>query len=447
VAGDPATAQLLKEALEAASSPDDARLHIHGFHSYPARLHPQVAAGLIPRLSPPGGTVLDPFCGSGTVLIEARLAGRKAIGVDLNPLAARLARFKTLGRNENERQMLVARAVAVAEVANERRARRSGASRRYAPGDVSTFAPHVLLELDGLRVGIEATDDIEMRHDLELILSSLLTKLSLRAGDSAEHTVEKRIAAGYPSRLFIGRARELSEQLADFAALLPDGAPVPVVVEGDARDLRFLADRTVDLVLSSPPYPGNYDYWHHHAQRIRWLGLDDRALAQGEVGARRTLEREEPEQAAGLWRRDLGRVLLEARRVLVSGGKLVFILADSVVRGRPFYNDEFMVEVARGAGFAVLARASQQRPHFHGPTDRAFARKLRCEHAICLSVKLACDHAPGAHRRRDLRARCGERGTLGRTARGYLRRHPGPGPFLLPRRQLRHLPHRDPRGR
>jgi DNA modification methylase len=387
VAGDPETAQLLKEALEAASSPEDARLHIHGFHSYPARLHPQVASGLIPRLSPPGGAVLDPFCGSGTVLIEARLAGRKALGVDLNPLAARLARFKVTGRTEAQRQSLLARAVAVAEVASERRARRSGASRRYAPEDVSTFAPHVLLELDGLRVGIEATSDTELRHDLELILSSLLTKLSLRAGDSAEHTVEKRIAAGYPSRIFVGRARELTEQLAAYEQLLPPGALVPAVVEGDARHIRFLPDRTVDLILSSPPYPGNYDYWHHHAQRIRWLGLDDRPLAQGEVGARRALEREETEQAAALWRRDLGRVLLEAKRLLAPGGKLVFILADSVVRGRPFYNDEFMVEVARGAGFAVLARASQQRPHFHGPSERAFARKLRCEHAICLSVK------------------------------------------------------------
>jgi hypothetical protein len=49
----------------------------HGFHSYAGRLHPSIARGAIGRWSPPGSTVLDPFCGSGTVLVEALVAGRQ----------------------------------------------------------------------------------------------------------------------------------------------------------------------------------------------------------------------------------------------------------------------------------------------------------------------------------------------------------------------------------
>ena len=57
---------------------DPARPHVHGFHAWPARMHPMTARALIERFSAPGGKVLDPFAGSGTVAIEAMLAGQKS---------------------------------------------------------------------------------------------------------------------------------------------------------------------------------------------------------------------------------------------------------------------------------------------------------------------------------------------------------------------------------
>jgi methylase of polypeptide subunit release factors len=90
-----------RQALEHAFgvSPDERAVmaHVHGFHSYPARLHPETAARLIQAFSPPKGQVLDPFCGSGTVLVEGRLAGRRVTGVDANPLAVELSWLKTGG--------------------------------------------------------------------------------------------------------------------------------------------------------------------------------------------------------------------------------------------------------------------------------------------------------------------------------------------------------------
>src|SRR5712664_629486 len=96
--GDYEAARMLSEALDVppneGEDEDPARAHVHGFHAYPARMHPLTAARLVQRLVPPRGRVLDPFCGSGTVLVEARLAGRDAMGSDLNPLAVKLARRK-----------------------------------------------------------------------------------------------------------------------------------------------------------------------------------------------------------------------------------------------------------------------------------------------------------------------------------------------------------------
>ena len=71
----------------------------HPLHTYPARMHPATARALIALCfggdDPPPGVVLDPFCGSGTTLVEGRAAGLDVVGSDLNPLAVRIARAKT----------------------------------------------------------------------------------------------------------------------------------------------------------------------------------------------------------------------------------------------------------------------------------------------------------------------------------------------------------------
>lgn len=69
--------------------------YTHGFHTYPAMFIPHVARRLLLTYSKKGDTVCDIFCGSGTALIESRLLGRNAYGIDLNPLAIFLTRAKT----------------------------------------------------------------------------------------------------------------------------------------------------------------------------------------------------------------------------------------------------------------------------------------------------------------------------------------------------------------
>jgi len=68
--------------------------HIHCIHPYPARMIPQIARRLIKRYSKPNDIVLDPFCGSGSVLAEAKVLGRRSIGIDINPLAVLIAKVK-----------------------------------------------------------------------------------------------------------------------------------------------------------------------------------------------------------------------------------------------------------------------------------------------------------------------------------------------------------------
>ena len=66
----------------------------HDIHPYTAKLIPHIPRYFVEKLSQPGDVVLDPFCGSGTVLLEARLLGRNAIGIDTNPLARLISSVK-----------------------------------------------------------------------------------------------------------------------------------------------------------------------------------------------------------------------------------------------------------------------------------------------------------------------------------------------------------------
>jgi hypothetical protein len=405
LAGDGEAAAVLGAALDVQSAADDedaARAHVHGFHAYPARMHPATARRLVEGLAPGGGTVLDPFCGSGTVLVEARLAGRQAIGVDANPLAVRLSGLKVRGVTEPERQALLTATERVVWMADERRKARAGPSKRYPPEDVALFEPHVLLELDGLRVGLDALDDGAVRADLELVLSSLLVKLSRRAADTSSYDAPRRIGAGYPAKLFLRKTEELCRRLAEVAEALT-AAPPARVLDGDARRLDGLRAASVDLVITSPPYPGVYDYLAHHAARLRWLRLRaDRFDAQ-EVGARRRLEPLGPEAGRRAWQEEIGAVLAAMHTVLSPSGRAALLIADSVVAGAAVPALEAVRVAATSAGLSIVASASQARPHFHGPTARAFAHQPRREHAILLGQRtrrIVPQGAPPPRRRR-----------------------------------------------
>lgn len=391
------------------------RDHVHGFHAYPARMHPQTAARFLRALAGPGTRVLDPFCGSGTVLVEAMLAGATARGGDLNPLAVRLATAKTRRRDPAAVEALVEAARRVAAFADERRKKRAGATRRFGDEDTSLFAPHTLLELDSLRLGIEELGQGAQKADLALVLSSLLVKLSNKRGDTSGGTTDKRIAAGYPAKLFHKKTDELARRLEAFGTLLPPRAPEPVVKLDDATKLRTVPDGTVDVVLTSPPYAGTYDYVEHHALRLRWLGLDEQKLRADELGARRSYARLAPEEAERRALAEHEALVAALVRVLAPGGRAVVQLADGTSGRVALRADDLFLAAAEESGrLALDARVSQARPHFHDASRGAFEELPRREHVFVLTrvgPPVASPAArPAPARRRVVEARPAARG-------------------------------------
>ena len=299
MAGDSELADGLAGALTVSSSLSDeesARAHVHGFHAYPARMHPFTAARLVRLVSSPNQVVLDPFCGSGTVVAETMLAGREAAGSDLNPVALELSTVKTHPRSDAELGALIDRAREIAAAGDVRRKTRAGATRRYPAEDVELFDPHVLLELDSIRSGVQAlAEDDPSRPALRIALSALLVKVSKKTsdagGDAGMLGAPKRLAAGYTLKLFVKKTEELAARLQHFTSLLPKDALLPRLTLDDATKLRTVPGGRVDAIVTSPPYAATYDYLSHHAMRARWLDLRTEVFADRELGARPQLPR------------------------------------------------------------------------------------------------------------------------------------------------------------
>jgi len=67
----------------------------HGYHRYPAKFLPNLVKKLIEKYTKPNDTIADVFAGCGTTLVEAKVHGRKSIGVDINPVAELITKVKT----------------------------------------------------------------------------------------------------------------------------------------------------------------------------------------------------------------------------------------------------------------------------------------------------------------------------------------------------------------
>lgn len=92
----------IDDLLAAIATKDPVSGSTHNFYRYPARFSPLFVREVIRQYSSPGQTVMDPFMGGGTTIVEALSLGRKAIGLDINALAHFVTTVKTTPLSEND---------------------------------------------------------------------------------------------------------------------------------------------------------------------------------------------------------------------------------------------------------------------------------------------------------------------------------------------------------
>ena len=394
--GDRAKCDALKQTFEAAKN-TDWREDVHGFHAYPGRMHPAVPRVLLPTIPGEGLRVLDPFCGSGTTLVETMAAGHQGIGMDIHPLAVRIARIKCSHWSEEELERLLSAIQEVGESALERASSKAKTTsdRRPHPKERDWFQLAKLME------GLAAVEWSRAQDALEMILSSMLVKVSNRRSDSSGKIERKQLARGFTSRFFMRRGEELVEQLTLFGKRLPNNARSPKVRIGDARVLHGVGDASVDVVITSPPYPGTYDYLHHQTIRAGVLGIATERADEGEMGSRRDAQRD-PGRAASQFRQDLGDCLAAMNQALVPDGQAILILGNSTLGGREMSNHKLVADLAAPTGFELVAMGSQE-VHRQKPAGMKRAPLAREEQILWLQRVGSPQHPPPPNLRPDKR--------------------------------------------
>lgn len=257
---------------EAGSRRKNSTYFAHGIHRYKGKFYPQLAKSLLnlSGIEPGEALVLDPFGGSGTVALEAVLNGYDALSVDCNPVATATARAKVgLARADlSAVQSDISRLRAMVLAAPT-----GGSSRltQFAPEAEDElkrwFAGPVLAKLDWLLGAIRREPRTETRAAMEVLVSDLVREVSQQ--EPKDLRIRRRstpIGDAPAYELFLDRLSALEARLAAFHREVQPVRPSPgtaLVVQGDSGDpstFDVLEGRTIDAVISSPPYAAALPY-------------------------------------------------------------------------------------------------------------------------------------------------------------------------------------------
>jgi hypothetical protein len=252
---------------------------------------------------------------------------------------------------------------------------------------------------------------------LRAVFSAAAVKYSNQATDSTpEERKTPTIAKGAPSRFLVLKAEELVQAQVDLGRLLGAHPAAVRLLEEDARLLPSLGWGEADLALTSPPYPGTYDYYLHHRLRLDWLGLDGQALLDAELFPRRAQtavrraethpakdaapppaprptpkgRRPEPKPAppparkrgdrslSGDWRD----MLLALARVLTPQGAVFLAIGDWMDEGHAVDGAAVLTRAAQDKGWRVVSSARARRLPHSKAEHRAFLRRGKWEHLL-----------------------------------------------------------------
>ena len=287
--------------------------HVHRLHPYLGKFVPQLAEAFLRRYARSGQLVWDPFAGSGTTLVEANALGLRAAGCDLSAFNCLLAEVKTA---PYEPRGLVAD-VAWLSV--------PGAEQPPAiasPYLSRWFAPAALAELLAFRARIAGTAYPGLWR---VVLSRAARSARLARHDDLDFPREpvrgeyfchkhRRVCrpVGEADKFLRRYVRDAACRVREFGDSRTDAAVT--VLEGDSREVD--PPGPVDLVFTSPPYPGLIDYHEQHAYAFELLGLERRDPDEIGRGVRGYCE-------------DVAAVLRRARRALRRDGRVVVVVNDS----------------------------------------------------------------------------------------------------------------------
>jgi len=326
----------------------------HTFHSYPARFIPQIPNMFIQLFTSEGDIIFDPFVGCGTTLVEAMLLNRKAIGVDMNPLACLISKTKTTLVSQRDLYRLwdtVVRMQDIFGVLNEVKDHeddveyltQAGAfdntDMKFPNRKISElFTPEVMEELNTIKGRID-----ELKKDKALFnLALVALSATIRVVIESERRNDFFRIFRQKVKAMIAVLEEMNKRVchADIT-----------VIQGDARRLN-IPDASVDLVVTSPPYVNALDYYRIHQYNMAWLNMDYVAFRQREIGGHSHFITNRF-RLLSEYLGDMLRAMIEMSRVLMPSNVCAIVIGNSSLEYELIESHKFFAAMAPDAGFVL----------------------------------------------------------------------------------------------
>jgi DNA modification methylase len=377
----------------------------HGYHRYPAKFIPQVAARLISSFSDEGDLVVDPFMGSGTTLVEAKLHRRPSLGVDINPIAHLITQAKVTPIDPARLQRAVASLENILRRDTPPIFGSSLPSSHLSPSpSLPTspridywFPPEAKRELMLIYQAVEAISDDDLRTFFRCAFSHILKPCSWWSNKTIKpiRTLTKRIPS--PINTFFKHVRYMVQGNQQFLNLLRERRAEDITAEPHCADARQLPlpDASAHLIVTSPPYLTSYEYADLHQLTMLWYGdilgaaptkefrrrfIGTSAcsgkpinvgsqLAQTIVDA---LQERRPDKAreAAVYFTEMRECFLEMWRVLKRGGYACIVIGNTRLCGVEILNAQVFVEQMLSLGFELHQTILREIPRRMLPPTR-----------------------------------------------------------------------------
>lgn len=356
--------------------------YTHPIHTYPAKLIRHIPYFFISNAiySKKGDTILDPFCGSGTVLVEAKLNGRNSYGVDINPLSRLLTKVKMTPLDclllTKEKENLL----------NKIKYCKSKESPPNFHNCDFWFTKKVQRELSIIKMCIECVNDPDFRDFFYICFSSIIRKVSNAdphiSPPVKSKEMRKLIANGRSINVLQYFKDEIDVNIVRLSKFTSDcdRYSFAKLIGDDARNIE-LRDESVDLVITSPPYINAQKYCRSLKLELYWLGLVNRKellnLDKKLIGTERAYFKEynslhlvgieqaddvieliyntDPKRAFIVYKyfADMKKSIHETYRVLKNESYCVLVIGNNTVRSVSVPCHQIFIEIAKKQGFNV----------------------------------------------------------------------------------------------
>ena len=285
---------------------------------------PSGLAGIfLDKYSKNGDIILDPFVGSGTVLFEAAKRSLDCIGVDINPAAIILsetARFCNID-SEQRKAYLEKLYIIIKKITDsfDKQTKKGG---KFTINDYSCIKNRL--------------DSIKDQNLLNLLLNVLM-RMSI---SEEKYTITGLIKS------FQIHSKIIEE--------LPYNSKSYRVFNSDTRELP-LKNKSINLIITSPPYPGVFDYYKNYKKIMYLIGRSISETSKKEIGHGRGTGNRVLELIN--YAKDMNKALIELRRVLKEEGRLILIVNhESKIKNVKFSNSELLYIIAAASGLQMILK-------------------------------------------------------------------------------------------